>query len=258
MKPWKIQKFFGDVVYDLRSRGLLPVAVLLLVGIVAVPLFLTSKGSDPAPAPAAAESAAELAPENQVAVLAYDPGVRDYKERLGELQAKDPFVQQFAGADAAATALSQSVPETAEVTGTSDPTTGGSTDVVSGGKTGGGKKKSGGTTKYFWYETDVRVGEAGAEERKNKVDAFSFLPSEAAPVLVFLGASNDGKRGVFLVAADVTFMEGDGDCFPSPDSCQLLALEPGQSRSLVYGVDSKTYTVKVIKIKRVVSSKPPN
>jgi hypothetical protein len=52
-------------------------------------------------------------------------------------------------------------------------------------------------------------------------------------------------------------MEGDGDCFPSPDSCQLLSLEPGESRSMVYGVDSKTYTVKVIKIKRVVSSKPP-
>jgi hypothetical protein len=34
-------------------------------------------------------------------------------------------------------------------------------------------------------------------------------------------------------------------------------MEPGEERSLVYGVDGKTYTIKVIKIKRVVSSKPP-
>ncbi len=41
MKPWKAQKFFGDVVYDLRSRNLLPVVVMLVVAIVAVPVLVS-------------------------------------------------------------------------------------------------------------------------------------------------------------------------------------------------------------------------
>ena len=44
MSAWKVQKFFGDLVYDLRSRNLLPVVIMLVVGIVAVPI-LVSKGS---------------------------------------------------------------------------------------------------------------------------------------------------------------------------------------------------------------------
>jgi len=45
MKAWKVQKFFGDVVYDLRSRGLLPVVVLLLVAMVAVPVPFAYRAS---------------------------------------------------------------------------------------------------------------------------------------------------------------------------------------------------------------------
>ncbi len=45
VKRWKVQKFFGDLVYDLRSRNLLPVVIMLVVAIVAVP-FLISSGSD--------------------------------------------------------------------------------------------------------------------------------------------------------------------------------------------------------------------
>ena len=35
MKLWKVQKFFSDVVYDMRSRNLLLVAILLIVAIIA-------------------------------------------------------------------------------------------------------------------------------------------------------------------------------------------------------------------------------
>ena len=93
MKSWKIQKFFGDVVYDLRSRGLLPLAVLLVVAMVAVPILILraararARRRRPSWRP---KTAADLAPENQAAVLAYDPGVRDYRERLDELPPRTP------------------------------------------------------------------------------------------------------------------------------------------------------------------------
>ena len=46
MKLWKVQKFAGDVVYDLRSTNLLLPAVALLVALVAVPVLITRSGSD--------------------------------------------------------------------------------------------------------------------------------------------------------------------------------------------------------------------
>src|SRR5687767_9987869 len=111
MKLWKVQKFFGDVVYDLRQRGLLPIVVLLLVAMVAVPLLIASGGSKSSPSSSEAviDQAAELAPENQKAVVAYQPGVRNYKDRLKDLTAKDPFKQQFTQAAAAASQLETSL-----------------------------------------------------------------------------------------------------------------------------------------------------
>ena len=46
MRPWKVRKFFGDVVYDLRSRGLLPVLILLVVALIAVPILISRGSSD--------------------------------------------------------------------------------------------------------------------------------------------------------------------------------------------------------------------
>jgi hypothetical protein len=261
MKPWKIQKFFGDLVYDLRSRGLLPVAALLVVGMVAVPVVLAnSSGSDGAPVPAAQVSAAELAPENQTAVLAYSPGVRDYKERLSELQAKDPFKQQYAGTDAAASALDQSVPSEATEVSTAPTEGSGGAEVETtetGGKRTGAKKGKGSKTRYVYYEADVEVGEKDLTEIVDDVEELSFLPNEAAPVLVFLGVNGSGKRATFMVAKDASNVTTTGACSPSPSACQLLTLSDDQTAEMFYAVTGKTYTVRVARIQRVVSSKPP-
>ena len=102
------------------------------------------------------------------------------------------------------------------------------------------------------------VGGSGTTlQRRNRIDVFSFLPSETAPVLVYMGTTADGKRAVFLVAKDVIELRGPGFCFPSEDSCQLLALSPEDVEDIVYGPDGKTYRVKLLRIKKVVSSKPP-
>ena len=71
MKTWKIQKFFGDVVYDLRNRGLLPLAVLLLVAMVAAPIIITRGGEG-----AAAPPSTELAAKSGRRPGAREPGCR--------------------------------------------------------------------------------------------------------------------------------------------------------------------------------------
>ena len=257
MKPWKVQKLFGDIAYDLRQRGLLPVAVLLVVGIIAAPVILGGLGgTDSGPGPVTATpAAAGLAPENQAAALAYNPGVRNYKERLGKLSSKDPFAQQFGGADEAATALEQSgiaagVPTTGGAGGGGDATvTGGGPPASSGGET---KRR----VRYFYPVTDVAIGEAGSEMNRRRVEAFDQLPNEQAPVVAFLGNPDD-RSAVFLISTDVSSFDGDGDCFPARDQCQLLRLKEGDSESLVYAPDGKTYRLKLTSVKVKVTRKPP-
>src|SRR3954447_25496560 len=97
MKAWKVQKIFGDIAYDLRSRGLLPVVGLLLVAMIAVPVLI-SRGSNAKTTPSLQPTAntAATAPENERAVVSYSPaGLRNYKKRLSSLSEKDPFHQQF-------------------------------------------------------------------------------------------------------------------------------------------------------------------
>ena len=60
----------------------------------------------------------------------------------------------------------------------------------------------------------------------------------------------------FLVAEDVTGIEG-GECFPSPDSCQLLALKPGATADLTRAGDSQAYRIKVVRVELVTTKKPP-
>jgi hypothetical protein len=45
MKGWKLRKFAGDVVYGLRSRGLLPIAIALAAAVVLVPAYFALTGS---------------------------------------------------------------------------------------------------------------------------------------------------------------------------------------------------------------------
>ena len=46
VKLWKVQKFAGDVVYDLRSRNLLLPVIGLLIALVAVPVLIAKGGSE--------------------------------------------------------------------------------------------------------------------------------------------------------------------------------------------------------------------
>jgi hypothetical protein len=259
MKSWKLQKFFSDLVYDLRNRGLLPVVVLLLVALVAIPVVISRGGSDSAPIAdtAALQEAAADAPEGQSAVVAYEPGLRKYQDRLDKLSPKDPFEQQFSAATKAATELNGTV-SGGGPTGTTTPTEVSGDTVSSGGSTSKkkkGKKKS--TTKFVSYQANVLVGDASAALAPlNNLAPLTPLPSETAPVLIYLGP-NSGQYALFLVSNKVSQVTGPGICVPAPDDCAMLALTPGQTEDLVYDGDGKTYRIQLVGLKRVVSSKPP-
>jgi hypothetical protein len=263
VKLWKVQKFAGDVVYDLRQKNLLLPGVALLVALVAVPVLISRSSSDGPPLSAGfgAQAASQRTPETENAVVAYHPGVRNFKKRLSHLAAKDPFTQQFTNPSAPSTSSTSSVDDLAQVLNGSS--TSGSTGV-GGGSTGSGG--SGSSTKpgkvtnhitYFWWESDIQVGEAGTQlTTQNNVKPFQFLPSPDKPVLTYIGTVS-GTQAVFLVSKDVTSIGGEGTCFPSVDACQLLGLNAGKGADLIYGPDGKTYHVQVLRVRRVTGSKPP-
>jgi hypothetical protein len=258
MKGSDMKKFGSDLMEDMRSRNLLPLVILLVLAIVAVPFLIGGSGSEQAATPSSALSGApaEAPPETLSAVVAYEPGLRDYKRRLERLNPTNPFVQQFAPAAAAASdALSEGggldVP----------PVDGGS----SGGSEGGGGAGGGGTpqprepkteTKYWTYETDVLTGQTGTPAQpRNNIPMFAYLPSDEVPALSYMGVANDGKQAVFLVSDGVTDIGGSGTCFPDASDCQLLGLTPGQLAQLTYG--GLSYDIQVVRIVRKQSKKPP-
>jgi len=266
VKGWKVHKFFGDLVYDLRSRNLLPVVIMLAVGIVAVP-FLISRGSkDSSVSLAPTAPAASSSPLTENAVVAYHPpGLRNAKKRLNDLGSKNPFIQQFTPSGSktgsSGAALDGVLPVQGSIPGINDGSGGsGGSDGTTGGGGNGGDGSSGGKTQtvYTYYVTNVTVNEAGGTPVPvNNVRQFQFLPSDATPVLTYLGTASAGKQALFLVSKDVTSVGGSGTCFPSADACQLLGLNVGAGADLLYGPDGKTYHLQLTKIKRVNSSQPP-
>jgi hypothetical protein len=259
VKPWKSKKFFGDLVYDLRNRNLLLVVLMLVVAIVAVPLLVSNSGSGNAPGPLdlGAQTSAGSSPETENAVVAYHPGVRNFKSRLKDLSAKDPFKEQFAPATAGAPSLDQSASSTSSTSSSVSVTGGGGSSGGGGSHTGSGTTTKT-ETRYSYFVTNVAVGESGGTlTALNGISQFQFLPSQDKPVLVYLGTSSGGTQALFLVSKDVSGVGGNGTCFPTADDCQLLGLNSGAGADLVYGPDGKTYHLQVTKIKRVTSAKPP-
>jgi hypothetical protein len=260
VKAWKVQKFFGDIVYDLRSRGLLPVVALLLVAMVAVPVLISrgSKGSS-APPLQPTSAASTSTPETENAVVSYSPGVRNYKRRLDQLSPKDPFRQQFAHSAASAaqqSALTTSAPTgggsaagaaTPTGTGSSGGSTGSSGNTGSTGSGSGEKKKT-----KVTYKVNVLAGDVNTTLTPfNDVQAMTALPSPTTPVVLYYGLTSDNKQAQFLVSNKVGTVTGPGVCVPAPDDCALLTLGPGQSEDLAYGGDGHTYRIVVAAIKTI-------
>jgi hypothetical protein len=102
----KIPDFVYDLYYDLKERHLLPLVVILLVALIAVPVFLeNSKGSsDPEPevAPAPATASSLPSGEEALVVARTEPGLRELQRRFKHYRALDPFAEKAASGSTAA------------------------------------------------------------------------------------------------------------------------------------------------------------
>ena len=260
----------SDLYRDLKERRLLPVVALLLVAIIAVPVAISaSSGESAAVSGPAAEIVPVDAPEAQAAVLAENPGLRNYKRRLDALKAKNPFEQQFQTTGLGQTEVEGGISEATDNLGGGGAVTGGATGSVDTGSASGATVTGGGSApadpvdtdspatgkpekKFFTYRVDIRYGVEGDVREERDVKALDFL----SPVGVFLGASESGRKAFFFLSSDVVSVSGDGQCAPAPTDCEFLALQERKAEQLTYqppdGSPPVAYALELVEIKQVL------
>jgi hypothetical protein len=222
-----------DTLRQLVQRKLWPVAILLLAALVAVPVVLAK---EPAVAPSAPAAKAEDGLPATF-VSAVDEATTEGTERKRVLgDPKDPFepaelpkAKKTKKAKKAATAKAESTP---------------TPDSSSGGPSAGAPRGPGPaappvapaptatpTPAPPQYSIKVRFGtveEAGGELPAKTVTRLSVLPDEEKPVLVYRGVEDGGKVAIFEITGAVV-ADGDGRCAPSPQDCQYLKLQAGET-----------------------------
>src|SRR6476469_8591694 len=263
MPDIKVPDFLLDIYYDLRERHLLPLVAILIVALVAVPFLLgcCSSEAETEEAESAITTPSSVIPSSKLVVAKSAPGLRDYRRRLGEDHAKDPFVQQYTagGGEGGGGSTTEAAAGGGEsgVTVESSETHTETTEPAPPTEEGSDEPPEEGHLKYYSWAIDVRVTPVSSGKGKDKPQAsvrhdlpdMTMLPSRDVPALTFIGVTKDTKKAVMLVSDKVTGLFGDAVCIVGSEACQLIALEPEIPETVVYGADSRTYRIELVKLR---------
>lgn len=281
MPELKMPPFLVDLYWDLRDRHLLPLVVLAIVAIVAVP-FLLGGGSKQAKPPATAAISAAPSPEppgSKLTVVEAKPGLRDFHKRLRHDSATDPFKQRFTSPDLKGAKLGGGGEEEAPSSSTSSTTsTSTSTTKVTKTENSSGSSTTEVTTEtngepgspggspgltLFAFAIDVQITKTttnadgskdkGEPEIKHRVIPPSPLPGEKAQAVTYMGISPTTRRPFFLVGEGVSGIFGEGKCLSGLNTCQLIELELGMPETFVFGPGDTRYKINVLKVEPVVT-----
>ncbi|MEA2159116.1 MAG: hypothetical protein QOD66_1496 [Solirubrobacteraceae bacterium] len=257
--------FFDSILRDLRERKLWPVALAMVVALVAVPVLLSKSGRAATPPPVSPPLAATTSPGT--AVPAVSVRTVPLHSRLRG-HARDPFAQPkqktVAARKVATTPQATTKPTTTSTTGTTTTSQGTTTTgATSPSGTGGSGSGTGSapTTPAFptaprkpaptglsatqsYHVTLAMTNSAGGLDTSDPLERLSILPNDQEPLLVELGVLKGGHR-VLFAAEPQTIVSGPGKCTPGPVDCEILSLAPGQIEQL--STSSPTGTVAVAK-----------
>jgi hypothetical protein len=255
---------------ELLERRLWPLALALVVAIVAIPVVLSKPSKQPSvppPAPAATGGASPGV-AFQPAVSTQGKKSSEIRKNLRQFNHKNPFTPQGLSAAASSASAGTAQPVVgAAAAGTTASTgtgaVGGSSSsgsaTVQGGSTGSTGTSSPGTqtkTFFYTYTVDVKFGKTGKTDAKTLTE-FRALPSSKDPVVIFMGVRSDGKTAVFLVSASAT-TTGDAKCQPSDTECTFLYIKKDdvqtiESVSSDGAITDYTLKLKDISVKRTTA-----
>jgi hypothetical protein len=256
-----MQNFLSQVFNDLRARRLLPVAVLLVAGLVAAPIVLSKKAEEtPAPTPATGQTQPKQpkGPDELAQVKLEDEFAEGNGSSLSAFDADNPFAPPMkvlkAARDEAQGDTGLIAPDTGGAIPGTDTGTG--TGTGTGGETGGGTPEGGGggggggtKTDEFTYVLDVTFWSNGHKRRIQNLQKLDMLPNQAAPLLIFMGVSDNAGNAVFLVDSTLN-VAGEGKCKPSRADCAFLYLGAGSEEEFTDD-DGASYRLMINEIKKV-------
>jgi len=220
--------FFRSVWADLVDKRLWPVALALVVAVVAVPVLL-HKSAKPVDAAAPVPNAAATGPRLPVGT---DVSLeQDHAQGLlGLAHLHDPFHQLHVLKAASSTTSSTLGPSSSSTISSSTTSSGGSGSSSSGGSSsGGGSSSNGGSTthKATAAKVSVQFGPTGRSLKSYSLTPGTALIAASDPVLVLLGVQSNGKAA-FLVSSDAS-PQGDGTCSPSRSVCTTMYMRSGDT-----------------------------
>ena len=258
-----------DIWAELKARRLAPVAIGLVVALVAIPALMLKGEEQPvdAPLPIAASTAADGTNVEVAEELA------ERGSKLDSYKSRDPFeglVKPEKGSDApsgTAIAPSDLLDGGDEKPASGAPAGGGSGDSGSlGGSTGGGGgldlggsgDPGAGTPEppkvirkprsRFNYQLDIKFGRPGREKRYRSLPRMSFLPSARLPVFLFMGVPVDAKSALFFVHPGLNH-QGEGECIPSRSQCNYLRVKVGDEHYV--SANDHEFRLHLLDVKRV-------
>ena len=257
-----MKDFFQDIWHDLREKRMWPVAALLVVALVALPVVLSEKRKKPAPAPTATTAKPEQLPTVEISD---DNTV--FSSNLRAFKSKDPFKPGQTNNEELSQSSSQliaSLPGASQAGSAAAAAAGGASEAgLSGGggggaestgTTGGGGGGGGGSSPTpkskkvsYTYVADVSFGREGSERSYRGLQRLEMLPSTDSPLLVFLGATKSGGDAVFLVDSNLS-QAGEGSC--ADRACSVLSLGPG-SEHRFKDEKGREYVLVIDRIRRV-------
>ena len=252
--------FLLDLWHDLRAKRLWPVAVALAVGLVAVPVVLSTPATTPPvkPVQQPAQSDSFQDKLKALASVKLEETAADRGSSLNTFDPDNPFdppkIAKAKSKDDAPSSVASDQGDGAPTAGGGVGSTGGDTPSTGGDtpSTGGDTPSTGGdrpTTTQYRYVVDLTFTANNRTRRVRGMDKLDMLPSEESPLLIFLGVSAGAGNAVFLVDSTLE-TAGEGSCKPRASECAFLHLGAGSEHEFTND-EGDSYTLRIDEIRKV-------
>lgn len=242
--------FIQDTWQDLRDKRLWPVALVLVLAIAAIPVLLTKSAAQ---TPTADSVAGTPQPRERVTVQldGGDAASTGAGSALDRFAKGDPFTPPAGIAkrrDGAAASASAAGPSAG-----GDGAAGGGGDSAPGSAPGTPitvpPPVTRTETNAYEYVADVTFWNGERRRAIRGLRKLDMLPSQSAPVLIFMGTSGEGGNAVFLVDSTLK-AAGEGQCVPSDANCAYVHVGPGSEHAFSTE-EGDSYRLRVDEIRRV-------
>jgi hypothetical protein len=252
-----MRELMQDVWHDLVEKRLWPVAVALVVGIVAIPVVMMSPAEEPA-VPVSATPTAVDPPADTVALRLAETSREGAGSSLDTLAEKNPFnppakVMSAGKGESTGSATAAGADSGAEAGGGEGGAQQGGgdtgTDAPSGSPPSSTPTEPERTTTEYVYVADVTFWKGDRRRQVKGLQKLDMLPSQASPVLIFMGTTKGGGNAVFLVDSTLK-TAGEGRCSPSRSNCAFVNIGPGAEHTFTSD-EGDSYRLRVDEIRKV-------